>query len=147
MPSYTLEIDAFGVFMTDMPSLEIWEDGVLDSTHAISSTGTNIMVTINFPGTLPTSLEFRFNDALPEAGRTIEIQSVKINDRHVNTLCNYLSIDSLTNGGAAGVVDVPNSSFLFDPSEPAFFRIYNRCHPRRLQQVMISFRDFNWYSR
>ena len=117
MPSYTLEIDAFGVFMTDMPSLEIWEDGSLDSTHAISSTGTSIMVTINFPGTLPSSLEFRFNDALPEGGRTIEIQSVKINGRHVNT-GNYLSIDSLTNGGAAGAVDVPNSSFLFDSSEP-----------------------------
>ena len=141
MPSYTLEIDAFGIFMTDMPSLEIWEDGVLDSTHAISSTGTNIMVTINFPGTLPTSLEFRFNDALPEGGRTIEIQSVKINDRHVN-VGNYLSIDSLTNGGAAGVVDVPNSSFLFDPSEPAASE-FTTGATRTFTAGNDRFRDFN----
>ena len=117
MPSYTLEIEAFGVYSTDIPTLEIWEDGVLDSSHSILSTGSSIILTINYPGSLPSSLEFRFNDALPEGGRTIEVRSVKINDKYVN-VGNYLSTDSLTNGGAAGVVDVANSSFLFDSSEP-----------------------------
>ena len=96
MPSYTLELELLGVYMTDMPLLEILEDGVLGSSHSVSSSGTFVSVTISFAGTLPTSLEFRFNDASPEAGRIIEVQSVKINDRYVNT-GNFLSIDSLTN--------------------------------------------------
>ena len=116
MPSYTLEIDAFGAFMTDMPSLEIFADGILDSTHGISATGTSITLTINFSGSLPTSLSFRFNDALAEVGRTIEIQSVRINDRHVNT-GNFLDTNSLTQGASA-TVDVSSSSFLFESSEP-----------------------------
>ena len=117
MPSYTLEIEAFGVFATNAPSLEIWEDGVLDSTHLISSTGTSIIVTINYPGTIPTSLALTFNDGFAAAGRTIEIQSVKINDKYVN-VGNYLSSDSLTKGQSA-TVDIANSDFFYDASEPS----------------------------
>ena len=122
MPSYTLEIVAFGTYAGNMPALEIWEDGALDSTHSISSNGTSISITINYGGSLPTSLEFRFNDAFPAAGRTIEIQSVKINNMYVNT-GNYLSSDSLTKGQAAVVdidsVNTNDSDFIFDSSEPA----------------------------
>ena len=117
MPSYTLEIEAFGVFATNAPSLEIWEDGVLDSTHLISATGSSIIVTINYPGTIPTSLALTFNDGFAAAGRTIEIQSVKINDKYVN-VGNYLSSDSLTKGQSA-TVDIANSDFFYDASEPA----------------------------
>ena len=115
MPSYTLELEIFGVYASDIPQFEIWAEGALDSTHSALSTGSTISVTINYGGSLPASLEFRFNDALPEGGRTIEIRSVKINDKYVNT-GNYLSSDSLTNGGAAGVVDVADSDFIFEPT-------------------------------
>ena len=122
MPSYTLEIEAFGVYATNMPSLEIWEDGVLDSTHAISSSGSTISVVINYGGTLPTSLALTFNDAFAAAGRTIEIRSVKINNQYVN-VGNYLSSDSLTKGQSANVdiasVDTTDSDFIFDASDPA----------------------------
>ena len=105
--------------MTDMPLLEILEDGVLGSSHSVSSSGTFVSVTISFAGTLPTSLEFRFNDASPEVGRIIEVQSVKINDRYVNT-GNFLSIDSLTNGGPVAAVDINGADFIFTNSaEPA----------------------------
>lgn len=117
MPSYTLEIEAFGVFTTNAPSLEIWEDGVLDSTHSISASGTTISLTINYGGALPTSLALTFNDAFAAAGRTIEIRSVKINDKYVNT-GNYLSADSLSKSQSA-TVDIANSDFIFDASEPA----------------------------
>ncbi|MEZ5902633.1 MAG: type I secretion C-terminal target domain-containing protein [Alphaproteobacteria bacterium] len=117
MPSYTLEIEAFGVYTTNMPSLEIWEDGVLDSTHLVSSSGSTISVTINYGGTLPTSLALTFNDAFAPAGRTIEIRSVKINDMYVN-VGNYLSSDSLTKGASANV-DIANSPYFYDPSDPA----------------------------
>lgn len=117
MPSYTLEIQAFSFYTSNMPSLEIWEDGVLDSTHSISSSGSTISVVINYGGTLPTSLALTFNDAFAANGRSIEIRAVKINDQHVN-IGNYLSSNSL-NKGQSATVDVANSSFLFDESEPA----------------------------
>jgi Ca2+-binding RTX toxin-like protein len=117
MPSYTLEIEAFGVYATNMPSLEIWEDGVLDSTHSISSSGSTISVIISYGGSVPTSLAFTFNDGFAAAGRTIEIRSVKINDQHVN-VGNYLSSDSLVKSATA-TVDVASSEFLFDSSDPA----------------------------
>jgi Ca2+-binding RTX toxin-like protein len=117
MPSYTLEIEAFGVYSTNMPLLEIWEDGVLDSTHSISSNGSTISVTINYGGTVPTSLSFTFNDGFAAAGRTIEIRSVKINDQYVN-VGNYLSSDSLAKS-ATSTVDIASSEFLFDSSDPS----------------------------
>ena len=115
--SYTLEIEIFGVFATNAPSLEIWEDGVLDSTHVVSASGTTISVTINYGGALPTSLALTFNDGFAAAGRTIEIRSVKINDMYVN-VGNYLSSDSLTKG-QSGNVDVVTSDYIFDNSDPA----------------------------
>ena len=115
MPSYTLELELLGVYMTDMPGFEIWADGAkLGATYSISSSGTSITVNPSYGGALPSSLEFRFNDALPEAGRTIEIQSVKINDRYVNT-GNFLSSDVLTNGGNA-TVNIAAGDFIFDIS-------------------------------
>ena len=95
---------------------KFWEDGVLDSSHIISSTGSSISVIINYPGTLPTSLAFTFDDGFAAAGRTIEIQSVKINDKYVNT-SNYLSSDSLSKTQTA-TIDVPSMDFFFDASEP-----------------------------
>jgi Ca2+-binding RTX toxin-like protein len=117
MPSYTLEIEALGVYTTNTPYLEIWEDGVLHSSHSISSFGSTISVSINYGGSLPTSLELRFDDAFAAAGRTIEIQSVKINDRYVN-VGNYLSANSLVKGASANL-NMADNAFLFDSSEPA----------------------------
>ncbi len=121
MPMYMLEIEAYGIFVTNMPSLEIWEDGALDSTHPISSNGSTISVIINYGGPLPTSLAFTFNDAFAPAGRSIEIRSVKINNQYVNT-GNYLSSNNLTKGQSATVdiasVDTNDSDFIFDSSDP-----------------------------
>lgn len=116
MPSYTLEIEAFGFYASDIPSLEIWEDGTLNSTHSIVSSGSTISVTINYTGSLPSSLSFTFNDGLSESGRTIEIATVKVNDRYIN-VGNFLSINSLTQSASA-TVDIANSGFIFDASEP-----------------------------
>lgn len=116
MPSYTLEIEAFGTFTTNAPSLEVWADGVLNSTHSVSATGTTISVTIAYGGSLPTSLAFTFNDGFAPNGRIIEVRAVKINDKYVNTN-NFLSSDSLTHSQTA-TVDITNSDFIFDSSEP-----------------------------
>lgn len=99
-----------------MPALEIWADGVLETSTMISSSGSMIGLTINFAGALPSSLGFTFDDAFVEAGRRVEIQSVKINNRHIN-VGNYLSDNDLSKGDTA-TVDVGTSDYIFDPSEP-----------------------------
>jgi Ca2+-binding RTX toxin-like protein len=122
MPSYTLELELFSSYVTDVPEFEIWADGVLlGSSYSVTSGGFGISVSPSFSGALPSSLEFRFNDASAEVPRTIEIRSVQINNQYVNT-GNYLSSSSLTNGGSSTVdiasVDTNDSDFLFDDSDP-----------------------------
>lgn len=117
MGTYTLELELFGGYTMDMPGFEIWEDGVLHSSHFIALGGTSISTTINYSGALPSSLQFRFDDASSETGRTIEIRSVMINDKVVN-MGNLLSIATL-NKGQNAVVDVANGTYLFNSQEPA----------------------------
>lgn len=116
MPNYTLELDLFGTYVTDMPGFEILADGVLVATYTADSMGTATIDVITYGGSLPSSLEFRFNDASGEAGRSIEIRTVKINDNFVNTE-NYLSSDSLNSGGSA-TVNITDAAFIFDPVDP-----------------------------
>lgn len=116
MPSFSLEIVAIGLYSTDIPALEIWVDGLPDSSHSITSSETTLSLTVSYPGIMPASLSFKFDDPFSETGRTIEIQSVKINNRYVN-IGNYLSTDSLSKGQSS-IVDISGSGFLFDSSEP-----------------------------
>ena len=116
MPSYTLEIEALGLYMGDIPTLEIWSESFLNSSHSISSAGSFLSLTISYSGALPSSLEFRFDDLSSEAGRRIEIQSVRINDRYVNVQ-NFISTDSLEKEDET-VVDTVLGGFLFDDSDP-----------------------------
>jgi Ca2+-binding RTX toxin-like protein len=115
--SYSLEINLTSAYLTDMPGFEIWEDGELDSVYSVSSLGTSIFITVDYSGSAPSSLNFRFNDTSSEPDRLIRIQSVKINDNTVNP-GNYLSTNTLTQGETA-VIDVAASTFLYDSSEPA----------------------------
>jgi len=115
--SYTLDLELLGTYIGAEPVLQIFEDGALLGSFPITSSGTLISTVVNFGGALPSSLEFRFLNDGAEAGRSIEIQNVKINDRYVNTN-NYLSTDNLTSGGSANV-DVVSPVFLFDDTDPA----------------------------
>ncbi len=117
MPTYTLVIEALGVFNTDAPTLEVWADGVLNTSYTLTSSGSTYTLVVSYAGALPTSLSFKFNDGLGEGGRTIEVQSIKINDRYVNTN-NFLDVDTVSHG-ASVTVNVPEMAFIFDSSEPA----------------------------
>ncbi len=115
--TYTLELELLGSYTGAMPILEVYEDGTLFNSYSVSSAGSSYILNINYGGALPTSLSFRFLNDGAEAGRTIEIHSVKIDNRFVSKN-NYLSTDTLTSGQTA-TVDVVNPTFLFEPNSPA----------------------------
>lgn len=118
MPNYTLELELFSLLNGTTSDFEIWADGVqFGGGYSVSSAGTSISVSIPYGGALPSSLEFRFDDAAPGSVDQIEIRSVKINEKYVN-VGNFLSGNILNNGGSS-TVDIPNSDFIFDASEPA----------------------------
>ncbi len=115
--TYTLELELLGSYVGAMPVLEVYEDGALFNSYSVSSAGSSYILNINYGGALPTSLSFRFLNDGAEVGRTIEIHSVKIDNRFVSKN-NYLSTDTLTSGQTA-TVDVVNPTFLFEPNSPA----------------------------
>ena len=116
MPSYTIEIEATGTYQSDIPVLQILIGGVLENSYNITMSGTSISATISYAGPAIPSLELKFDDALTEPGRQIDIQSVKINDRYVNT-GNFLSSDTLNKGDTA-TIDTVNGELLFVYAEP-----------------------------
>jgi len=118
MPSYTLELEIFSLLNGSTSDFEIFSEGSqLGPGYMVSSTGTSIVITVSHGGALPSSLEFRFDDADGGTVDQIEVRSVQINDRYVN-MGNFLSTATLNDGGVA-VVDVGAGDFLFDDSEPA----------------------------
>jgi len=115
--TYTLELELFSVLNATTADFEIYADGSLVASYnSISSNGTSTIDAISFGGALPTSLEFRFNDTAPGSTDQISIRSVRINGRSINTE-NYLSTDTLNDGGSSTVSLVDND-FLFDDSDP-----------------------------
>lgn len=116
MTSYQLDITAFGTYNTDIPLLEIWAEGVLQSSHSISSNGFSNSWTLSYSGSAPSSLYFRFNDSSNETGRVIDIQSVQINDRHITTQ-NYLILDSLIKNQSSQL-NITAATPLFSSAEP-----------------------------
>lgn len=122
MSQYTLEIDFKGTFTTDNPILEFWTDGVLNTVQITSSNTEKLTLTIPYSGDFPSSLEFRFNDNSSEPNRKIDIQSVKINDKYVNT-SNYLSSDSLNNGESSSLSFSEASHLFIDTPDASLFTV------------------------
>ncbi len=141
MPSYTLQLELLGNYLVDQPGFEIWADGVLDSSYSISSAGSSITATFSYGGALPSSLQFRFNDALPETGRFIEIQSVSINNRVVNK-GNYLSSDNLVNGGNSNV-NIAGADFIFNNSADPLASEFTVGATNTFTSGRDTFRDYN----
>jgi len=118
MPTYTLELELFSLLNASTSDFEIWADGVqLGGGYIVTSSGTSVLVpTVSFGGTLPTSLEFRFDDAAGGSVDQIQVRSVKINDKYVN-VGNYLS-NNVLNDGDTATVNITESAYIFNSAEP-----------------------------
>jgi len=104
MPTYSLELELFSVLNASTTDFQIRADGTLLTGYSpiVSSSGSTISISISYGGTLPTSLLFRFSDTATGSPDQIEIRSVKINDRFVNTE-NYLSSATLNHADNASI--------------------------------------------
>lgn len=115
MGQFYLTLDLTSVYSSDAPTLEVLVGGVVVSSLSITSGFTPTTLTLDFSGTFPSSLSLRFNDASPEGGRSIAINSVEVNGQDVNTT--YLSLLSLNNGQSSNV-DTASTSHLYGQDEP-----------------------------
>ena len=116
--SYTLELEVFSLLNASTSDFEIWAEGSqLGGGYTVSSTGTTISVVVPYGGALPSSLEFRFDDAAPGSTDQIQLRNVRINGRAISE-GDYLSSDTL-NDGQTGTVSLAGNNYLFDDSDPA----------------------------
>ncbi|WP_435640671.1 beta strand repeat-containing protein [Micavibrio aeruginosavorus] len=106
MSTFTMQIVASASFSADAPTLEVLVDGlVVGSTQITSGANGDYFFTLDFDGDYPSSLQFRFNDASGEGGRSINIASVRINGTSVDngyiTLLTLLQAQTSTLNAAA----------------------------------------------
>lgn len=116
MPSYNLDISFYGFYLSDIPTFEIWSEGSLISSLSALSSETSSSLSLNYGGSLPTSLQFRFDDSFLETDRYVQMSSIKINDRVINT-SNFIDVDKLYQNDTA-TLNITIADFLFDSGTP-----------------------------
>jgi Ca2+-binding RTX toxin-like protein len=129
MGSFTFEITASATYVTDAPSFNLYVDGILVSTDAITAgfgSLNTFIYTLNFSGNAPSSLYFQFDDASSETGRRIIVQSLKVNSQVINTDQITFPDGGVLNGNSKPTldvnetlnIDVASSEYLFGIVEP-----------------------------
>lgn len=123
MADFTLDLQVSAGFISSTPTLEILLDGSVVSADLItaqSGLGTqSLSYTFSFTGSNPSSLSFRFNDALGEAGRSIKVEDIRINSNGVSVSQMTLGGTSALQGGSITLSDNGDSTAL-DMSAQAF---------------------------
>lgn len=115
MASFFVSIDAVSSYITDAPLLELLVDGVVVSSLSITSGYTESNVEVDYTGSFPTTFSLRFNDGSAEGGRTITLNSMRINGQTVDN--SDLSSLLLNNGDSSNYNTTPND-YLFGQVEP-----------------------------
>lgn len=120
MSRFFLRLEASAVFSIDTPMLEVLVDGfVVSSVLITAQTGSGSSLfnfAFDYSGNFPSSVSFRFNDGLSEPGRSITIESVRINGTAIDT-SNDLTAIILMQSQTSDVVIV-NTDHLFGRVEP-----------------------------
>jgi len=117
VPTYTLNLSIFSLLNASTADFQIFADGAqLGSNLTVLSSGTNFSSAVSYSGAFPSSLEFKFFDSDLGTVDQIEVRSVLINNRHINT-SNFLSVSVLSDTQTA-VIDVNSAALLFNSSEP-----------------------------
>ncbi|MCB9989688.1 MAG: type I secretion C-terminal target domain-containing protein [Rhodospirillales bacterium] len=88
MAYFHLSIEASALYSIDSPTLEVLVGGVVVSSAVITAqtgVGSDVLLfELEFSGSYPSSLSFRFNDGSAEGGRSITLETVRVNGQAVN---------------------------------------------------------------
>ncbi|MBI4030756.1 MAG: type I secretion C-terminal target domain-containing protein, partial [Proteobacteria bacterium] len=107
-------------FSIDTPTLELLVDGfVISSVLITAQTGSGSSLfnfAFDYSGNFPSSVSFRFNDGLSEPGRSITVESVRINGTAIDTSSD-LTATILAQSQSSNVV-IANTDHLFGRVEP-----------------------------
>ncbi|MCB1532175.1 MAG: type I secretion C-terminal target domain-containing protein [Alphaproteobacteria bacterium] len=118
MSRFLLEIGATTLFSGgNAPTLQILIGGSVLSSVSMAVGATAYKFELDFSGSYPSSLNFRFDSASGDPGDSITFSEVKINGQPFD-IGNYLNTVVLAKGQTA-VVDVPSVQYLFGQVEPS----------------------------
>lgn len=126
---FFVTLEASAVFSIDAPTIEVLIDGVVVSSASVTAhtgVGTNIFsFELDFSGSYPSSIAFRFNDGSAEGGRSVTIDGVRINGQPLDNVADLSSIFllffqssnvSIANTSHLGGRDLPGSGDLPTPT-------------------------------
>lgn len=114
MSAFLLEIDALGSYSGgNAPQLDILLNGSTYTSSNVSTSSSTYTFLIEYSGSYPSSLSFRFNGSSGDFGDTIEISAVRVNGQTVGV--SNLSSMLLTQGASSVVSSV---NYLFGRTEP-----------------------------
>lgn len=125
MNQFFLQLDLSSVYSVDVPTLEVLVDGIAVSSILVESNGvTNLVIEFPDASDFPASLQFRFDDGLPESGRSITLNEVRVNNQLIDASDitqsvllqgNNSTLDTLSNALAFGQI-APTQSDLGTPT-------------------------------
>lgn len=101
MSHFYLEVSASAIYSVTSPTLEVLVDGLVVSSTTIGGSLGTYGFALEYTGSFPSTLSLRFNDGSGEVGRTINIDTVRINGTAVNPA--YLGALALANGQSSAV--------------------------------------------
>ncbi|MEM6780583.1 MAG: calcium-binding protein [Pseudomonadota bacterium] len=113
MSTFRLEIEALGSFTGgNAPLLEILVGGVVMSSTSVTTSASTYTFNLDYTGSFPSSVQFRFNSGSGDLGDTITINTARVNGQTVDS---NLSSMLLVQGGTSNVTGV---NYLYGRTEP-----------------------------
>ena len=118
---FFVSIDAFSTYALDAPTLEVLVDGIVVASLSVTSTSAAAPSTDEFlvefaeNDLFPNSLQFRFTDGSTETGRSVTLETVRINGQAVDD--GDLSQIVLTQNQASSL-DIASNDSLFGRVDP-----------------------------
>lgn len=120
MNRFMLTLEMSAVYSTNAPTIEVLVDGAVVSSAVVAAqtgVGTDIFTFgLDYSGSFPTSLTFRFRDGYSSAGRSVSIEHARLNGTEVDP--GYISQILLSKNQSANL-DTSSTDHLFGRVDPS----------------------------
>lgn len=92
----------------------VYSSAVVTATTGVGSD--LLSFTIDYSSDVPSSLSFRFNDGFADAGRSVSLESVRVNGTLIDNSSDLTA--TMLNYNQAAALNVSNTDYMFGRSEP-----------------------------